>query len=465
MAAMSSRALIWFRRDLRLGDNPAWTSACTRDKVSALVVLEPTLLAAAGPYRRRAYLSAVAGLEQTLLSRGGGLRVLEGNPAREVPKVAAEVGAEVVVVNSDVTRWSKQRDNLVKSRLDIPMETHWGTLVHPPRSVLTAAGRLSRVFTAFYRRWMAKPLDIEAPPQQTEILAPPPGTALADAYGPDLPPAWTERHAWDRLERWLPEADQYPENRDFPARDATSKLSAELRFGLLSPRAVMESVGDHTPGRAAYVRQLAWRDWFAHLTFENPDIDQKSLRPEFDQIRWTSGPDADSDFEAWRTGRTGFPIVDAPMRELAATGRMHNRLRMITASFLIKDLLIDWRRGERWFRKMLIDGDLPQNCGNWQWVAGVGPDAAPYFRIFNPIKQSHRFDPNGHYLRKWLPELALLDNRAIHAPWEANPSTLAAADIVLGTTYPRPIVDHAEARKATLHAYRNALPHRPPRRT
>ena len=454
---MASRALVWFRRDLRLRDNPAWASATSHGEVAALVVLEPPLLAAAGPLRRHAYLAAVAGLERSLRSAGGGLRVVIGQPADVVPRVAAEIQAGVVVANSDVTRWSRRRDDMVRRRLDQPFETHWGTLVHPPRSVLTAAGRLSRVFTPFYRRWVQEPLAPESRPGQASILDPPRGTALADVCAAELPPAWTEQVARERLMQWLERVDSYHDERDYPALGTTSNLSAELRFGLLSPREVVAAVGNHTPGREAYVRQLAWREWFAHLTFEHPDIDRVALRPEYDRIEWSTGPGADAAFEAWRTGHTGYPIVDAPMRELVSTGRMHNRLRMITASFLVKDLLIDWRRGERWFRRILLDGDIPQNAGNWQWVAGTGPDAAAYFRVFNPETQSRRFDPDGDYLRRWLPELACLGSPAIHAPWRAGRSELTAAGVRLGTTYPFPIVDHAEARKQALETYRRAL--------
>ena len=205
------------------------------------------------------------------------------------------------------------------------------------------------------------------------------------------------------------------------------------------------------------MRQLAWRDWYAHTMWGFPDLARRALRSDYDSLEWEVGPDADRDFEAWADGRTGYPIVDAGMRQLAATGWMHNRVRMITASFLVKHLLIDWRRGERHFRRLLVDGDPAQNAGNWQWVAGTGADAAPYFRIFNPIAQSRRFDAQGAYVRTWVPELAGLDDAAIHAPWEVPPLELAAAGVVLGETYPAPIVDHAAARERTLAAYSAAL--------
>ncbi len=454
---MTSTALAWFRRDLRLDDNPAWAAATARDEVVALVVLEPALLAAAGPWRRRAYLSAVAGLDRSLRSRGGSLRVEMGDPAEVVPRAAAEVGAEVVVVNADVTRWSVERDRRVEQRSGTAIEQHWGTLVHPPGSVLTRAGGLSKVFTPFHRRWSERALPEPVRPGLARVVEAPAGSTLTGVLGDDLPAPWGEQDAAARFEAWLDRVDSYDTERDTPATDGTSGLSAALRFGLLSPRGVAADAGTHTPGRAAFVRQLAWRDWYAHLTFEHPDIDRVSLRPEYDRIVWAEGAAADAAFEAWKAGRTGYPIVDAAMRELAATGWMHNRLRMVAASFLVKDLLIDWRRGERWFRRMLTDGDIPQNAGNWQWVAGTGPDAAPYFRVFNPVVQSRRHDPEGRYLRRWLPELDRLSSKAIHAPWQAAPAELAAAGVRLGADYPAPIVDHDEARERALAAYREAL--------
>ena len=233
----------------------------------------------------------------------------------------------------------------------------------------------------------------------------------------------------------------------------TSDLSVALRFGTISPREVVEAVGVTDPHREAFIRQIAWRDWFAHLLDEVPSLPDRSLRPEYEEIPWRDEP---GDLAAWAEGRTGYPIVDAGMRELAATGTMHNRVRMVAASFLVKDLLIDWRRGERHFRHMLADGDVPQNVGNWQWVAGTGPDAAPYFRIFNPVTQSRTHDPDGRYIRRWVPELAGLDDVGVHAPWESGPLELAAAGVLLGETYPQPLVDHTEARARALAAYGTA---------
>jgi len=216
---------------------------------------------------------------------------------------------------------------------------------------------------------------------------------------------------------------------------------------------VASEVGDGSEGRRAFVRQLAWREFYAGVLVAFPETVRRALRPEFDRVVWRDDPEG---LAAWQEGRTGYPIVDAGMRQLRSTGWMHNRVRMITASFLVKDLLVDWRLGERWFRRLLVDADLAQNVGNWQWVAGTGADAAPYFRVFNPVTQSRRFDPDGDYLRRWVPELAGLTGDAIHAPWTAGPLDLAAAGVILGDTYPAPIVDHAAARDRVIAAFEAA---------
>jgi len=247
--------------------------------------------------------------------------------------------------------------------------------------------------------------------------------------------------------------ERYVLARDVPADVAgTSNLSVALRWGTVSPREVLDAVGRTSDARRAFTRQLAWRDWFAHLVWHHPHMADTPLDARFERLSWRTTPDAMEDLAAWRTGRTGVPLVDAGMRQLASTGLMHNRVRLVCASYLTKHLLVDWRHGERWFRHLLLDGDVAQNVGNWQWSAGCGPDAAPWFRILNPYRQAQRFDPDAVYLRRWLPELSHLDARHLHAPHLAPAAALSTADVTLGDTYPHPLVDLAAARTRALDA-------------
>ena len=449
----TSSGVVWFRRDLRLSDNPAWAAATSAHRVvTALYVLDDRLLATAGPARRIQHLAELHALDDSLRAHGGRLMVRRGDPVQVVPEVAAALGAQGVHWNEDVTPAAQRRDPAVRAALAVEPDTWWGHLVLPPGSVLTGEGRVPRVFGAFHKRWAATAWPAWPEPGDAE-LADDPGDGLDPLRSEPLRAAG-EAAAQDQLARFVDaEVEDYPEGRDQVWRDATSQLSVALRFGTVSPRQVVEAAGTGSAARDAFTRQLAWRDWYAHLLHERPAMVSSAIRPEYDRIRWRDDPDG---LEAWKEGRTGFPLVDAGMRELAATGAMHNRVRMVTASFLVKDLLIDWREGEQHFRKLLVDADVPQNVGNWQWVAGTGPDAAPFFRVFNPVTQSRQHDPNGEYLRRWVPELASLDDRAIHAPWEAGPLEVAAAGVELGRDYPLPIVDHADARRRAIAAYEAA---------
>lgn len=442
--------LVWFRRDLRLHDNPAWAAATAEhDRVTALYVLDPRLLDCAGPFRRRQLCADLRALDRALGGRGGRLLVRRGDPVAVVPREAARAGVTLVHWNADVTPYATARDGAVASALDVGTATPYGHLVLPPGAVVTAKGQVSRVFGAFHRRWQATPWDPWPEPGEARVTAVA-GDPLPRADGdPPRPPG--EDGAAATLTRFVDRVAGYRAGRDRAADPATSGLSVALHFGTVSPRHVVEAVGGVDPDGEAFVRQVAWRDWFAHLLTELPALPDRALREADDRIAWRDDP---AGLAAWREGRTGFPLVDAGMRQLAASGAMPNRVRMVTASFLVKDLLIDWRRGERHFRHLLADGDVAQNVGNWQWVAGTGPDAAPFFRILNPVTQSRSHDPDGRYIRRWVPELAGLDDEAIHAPWEAGPEATAAAGVTVGVTYPAPLVDHAHARLRTLAAYR-----------
>ncbi len=445
---------MWFRRDLRLHENPAWAAATgARPTVTALYVVDDRLWSSAGPYRRNQLAADLAALDADLRRAGGRLLVRHGDPVDVVPAEVRRLGARSVHWNADVTPYATTRDAAVRAALgDVDVCTPYGHLVLPPGSVRTRDGHVPLVFGAFHRTWASTPWD-PWPEVGDATVTDEIGDALPSADGPPpLPPGEDGAHAM--LQEFLDGGiDDYRARRDLPADRGTSGLSAALRFGTISPRQVVEAVGTVDDERRAFVRQLAWRDWFAHLLAEHPSLPVRSMRPELDGIEWRKDP---AGLEAWKAGRTGYPLVDAGMRELAQTGRMHNRVRMVAASFLVKDLLIDWRAGERHFRRLLVDGDVPQNVGNWQWVAGTGPDAAPYFRVFNPVAQSRTHDPSGVYLRRWVPELAGLDDQSIHAPWEAGPLALAAAGVELGASYPAPIVEHAEARSRAIDAYRRA---------
>lgn len=445
--------IVWFRRDLRLDDNPAWAAAtAAHDEVVALFVLEPALLDTAGRFRRDQLLAHLHALDARLRALGGSLVIREGPAVAAIPRLVAECNGSAVYFNADATPFATKRDEEVVAAVGDAVHIFHGNTVHEPGSVLTQKGTLSQVFTPFFKKWAAVPL--------THWPAGGAGRPVALSGVPIPSPEGTPRQdpgedaAWTRLTDWLDLVDDYPTTRDIPGIDGTSDLSADLKFGTISARSILDVVGTSSPGRAAFVRQLAWRDWWAHTLTLRQDLPDAALKPKYDAIVWRNDPD---EFWRWCVGSTGYPIVDAGMRQLSQTGWMHNRVRMICASFLVKDLLVDWRRGERFFRHHLVDADVAQNAGNWQWVAGTGPDASPYFRIFNPTSQGQKFDTSGEYVRRWVPELAGLAGASIHEPEAATPAVLSAAGVVLGETYPHPVVNHNEARLRALDVYKRAV--------
>lgn len=453
---------MWFRRDLRVADHQALADAADRGPVACLWVLDPDLLARRHHQspRRRAFLRAgLEALDGELRARGGHLVIRTGRPEQVVPRVAAEVRAASVAWTEEISPYGRDRDRRVRGALE-----HDGRLVvtAPPDLLGLPAdlpgpdGAGYRVFTAFWRRWSELPIPghlpaptrIEGPALACDSLDP---LARAPAPAP-AGPAAARRALADFIRAG--HADRYAEMRDRPADDGTSRLSAYLRFGMCTSAQIGRALGlpgAVSPGRAAFWRQLCWREFFHHLLLHQPHIARQAMRPECRRIAWDD--DADG-WAAWCAGRTGFTFVDAGMRQLASEGWMHNRARMVCASFLVKDLGIDWRRGETAFMRELLDGDPANNNGGWQWTAGTGADAAPFHRVFNPVLQARRFDPDGRYVRRWIPELARVPDALVHEPWRMSTDQQRAAGCVIGVDYPHPILDHAARRATALARYR-----------
>jgi deoxyribodipyrimidine photo-lyase len=460
--------VVWFRRDVRVADHPALTAATSSGlPVVPLFVLDRRLLREGRSAAARSWfvLRSVAELDAALRARGSALVLREGRPEDVVPRVARAVGASAVLASRDVTPFSHRRDAAVAAALERDgrrLRLHPGLLLVEPETMLTAAGRPFGVFTPFWRSLRAAPrralLDpvgrIESPPDlsadlETASLRP----ALGDGPVPlaSLPQPGA-RAALERLTIWVRDGlAGYEVHRDDLDGAATSHLSAALHAGTLSPLQVEAAALGGSDSAEAFVRQLAWREFYHHRLFH------RRTREEGAGERLTAAFRQESDdptaVEAWREGRTGIPAVDAAMRQLAATGWMGNRARLVVASFLTRHLLMAPSIGERHFLHHLVDGDVANNRGGWEWTAGIGADAQPWFRIFNPVLQGRRFDPQGAWVRQWVPELAGVPEPHIHAPWEMPEDEARGAGVHLGTTYPRPIVDLAVARERALAAF------------
>ena len=446
-------AMCWFRKDLRLVNNPAWANACDGGHVLPVFVIEPSMVNAASLRKRELFYTHLLALQEKIVALGGNLLIVEGPAQKTLPKLVREYGVDSLHFNDDSSPTSRVRDEKAVSLAGIRAVRYWGNLVHAPGSILTNSGSVHKVFTPFYKKWAAQEIPSYSEPEKivfADVDAHPNATFDINLSSAITPGSLGADH---RLNGFLQKAADYKVRRDFPAVDATSHLSSDLHFGTISPRTIIEFLDYSSESGEAFIRQLAWRDWYAHLLFASPEIVDSPANPIYKAIAWR---DDNDDYAAWKEGQTGYPIVDAGMRELHETGFMHNRVRMITGSFLVKHLLIDWRLGERHFRQLLLDGDLSQNVGNWQWVAGTGFDAAPYFRIFNPIRQSMKFDKDGEYIREWVPELSGLSNKEIHAPWTVDKISLGKGGVYLGENYPFPLVDHVIARERCLATYKAA---------
>jgi len=468
--------LVWFRRDLRLDDQAALAgalAACRRVYCAFVfdrAILDPLLADGVRADRRVDFIrAALVDLDAGLRGQGGGLIVVHDRAEDAVPRLARALAADAVFAAEDYEPAAQARDAGVERALGAEgrrLERFKDHVVFEKSEVVTASGRPYAVFTPYRTAWLRrlKPGDV-APRDAFTIgrLAPPPDASpipsleqlgFVPSNLSELPIRTGASGAGSQLEEFLARIDRYDTTRDYPALRGPSYLSVHLRFGTVSVRAlVREAIARDSDGARTWLSELVWREFYQMILWHHPHVVGRAYRPEYDAIAWETGPAADSLFAHWCAGRTGYPLVDAAMAQINATGYMHNRLRMVVASFLTKDLGVDWRRGERYFARHLNDYDLAANNGGWQWASSTGCDAQPYFRIFNPVTQSEKFDPEGAFIRRYLPQLAGFTAREIHAPWLVSRERQREARCEIGVDYPAPIVEHAEARRKTLERY------------
>ncbi len=480
--------LVWFRRDLRTTDNAALYYALKHcERVWCVFVFDRTILqplvdrwqtrhpgTQAQDRRVEFILGSLRELDEALRAQGGGLVVLYGDPADLVPKLADQLQVDAVFINHDYEPAAIERDDTVRERLaetGHAFRTFKDQVIFERAELLTGQKKPFTVFTPYKNAWLKQLTSFDLKPYPVETYAtrlaslPPAldrqlptleqlGFAPGNLAELDLPTGMSG--AQRLLDDFLTRIDSYAERRDFPAVKGPSYLSVHLRFGTVSIRTLARlahemSLQPDGRGAATWLSELIWRDFYFMILAHHPRLaGGASFKEEYDRLRWEQGPEADAAFVAWCEGRTGYPLIDAAMLQLNRTGYMHNRLRMVTASFLVKDLGVDWRLGERYFAEQLNDYDFAANNGGWQWAASTGCDAQPYFRIFNPITQSEKFDADGRFIKRYLPQLGKLPAKWIHAPWLAGAQRLAEFGVALGDNYPAPIVDHAQARARTL---------------
>ena len=472
MAARSTllSALVWFRRDLRVDDNAALHAALKASpKVWCAFVLDTEILDALPSRRDRRVefiRESLVELNDTLAASGGGLIVVHGRAREEIPRLATTLRVGAVFANHDYEPQALARDRAVAralAALGIEFRTRKDHVVFEKEEVVAAGRKPFSAFTAYKDAWLKHMVPFFVTPYPStkylRSLAPMPRAPVPtlESIGFDktnfsqigLPSGASG--ARKLLDDFLTRIDEYRERRDFPAVRGPSYLSTHLRFGTISVRELVRlALARDNAGAQAWLSELVWRDFFFMILASHPHVVDHAFRREFDDLAFPNDP---ARFDAWCEARTGYPLVDAAMRQLNLTGYMHNRLRMVTASFLVKDLHVDWRKGERYFAARLNDYDLAANNGGWQWAASTGCDAQPYFRVFNPVTQSEKFDPRGLFIRRYLPELQHVPNQHIHAPWKMDDAEQRKAGVVIGRNYPPPIVDHGEARAFTLELY------------
>ncbi|WP_180901398.1 cryptochrome/photolyase family protein [Martelella soudanensis] len=469
---MAKPAIYWIRNDLRLSDNHALAAASADGRAVVPVYIREDNgngpLGAAQAWWLERSLEQLGGRYDRL---GAPLVLRSGDPLKALRKLIAETGADAVFWNRRYSTQGIRVDKAVKTELGedgITVRSFSGQLLHEPAAFKTRAGGPYRVYTPFWKAFYVEqhvPDPVDPPERLAGISGKLESEKLEDWKLYEAKPDWAagfgkiwqpgEDGARARLDHFIDEVvENYASQRDRPDRQATSMLSPHLALGEISPATVWhrvsaaKSISDEN--RKKFLQELVWRDFCHHLLFHAPDLAEKNWNARFDDFAWK---DDEAAFAAWTRGETGYPIVDAGMRQLWREGTMHNRVRMIAASFLIKDLMIDWRRGEKWFRDTLVDADPASNAANWQWVAGSGADAAPFFRIFNPVLQGEKFDPAGDYVRAYVPELKDMPKKHIHAPFDAADDVLREAGVTLGRTYPKPLVDHKAARRRALSAF------------
>ena len=467
---MTSRpTLVWFRNDLRVSDNPALHAAAKSGApIIALYILEEAKAPRPMGAAWRWWLAgSLRSLSDTLAKRGVQLTLRRGDPRKIIAEISREAKIGAAYWNRRYVAAEAKLDTEIEQYLlanDRAVETFNASLLNEPWEIKSkGANGPIRVFTPYLRasEERGNPREVIGDIRNLDAAKAPRSEKLSDwnlepsqpDWAQDMHTSWTrgEAGAKERLKDFLNDALKgYADNRDSPDIDGTSRLSPYLAHGEVSPHQIIEVLP--TRGRDAdkLRAELGWREFSYHLLHHYPDLARENFQRRFDAFPWRDDTKA---LKRWQRGQTGYPIVDAGMRQLWRTGWMHNRVRMVCASFLIKHLLLDWRLGEEWFWDTLVDADPANNAASWQWVAGSGADAAPYFRVFNPILQGEKFDPEGAYVRNWIPEIAALPNDYIHKPWEASPLELAAAGITLGKTYPMPIVNHQEARERALRAF------------
>ncbi|MBB3899863.1 cryptochrome/photolyase family protein [Roseococcus suduntuyensis] len=461
-------ALIWFRQDLRLDDNPALHAAQDRPLLACYILDDEAAAGWAHGGAQRWWLHhSLAALRDALASRGATLHLAVGRAEAVVPQLAAAIGASEVHAGRLYEPWARRRDEAVAKALQAEgrrLVLHSSSLLHEPHRVRTGQGKPYSVYTPFSRAIFAlgepppplpAPGKLHAPADAAEgVPLETLGLLPERDWWREFPRHWTpgEDGARSRLRRFAARAlEGYDGARNTPGVEGTSGLSPHLRFGELSPRQVWHAAREAgAKGEATFLKEILWREFSYHLLWHRQELPEAPLQANFAQFPWQ--PDAKL-LRAWQRGRTGYPIVDAGMRQLWRMGWMHNRVRMIAGSLLVKHLLQPWQAGAAWFWDTLLDGDLASNSASWQWVAGCGADAAPYFRVFNPTLQGEKFDADGAYVRHWVPELAKLPDKYLHKPWEAPDLVLRGAGVRLGADYPRPIVEHAAGRARALDAY------------